>query len=252
MLALTAATILANAAGCGDLHSGQPLYLGQPLVRNGTLATMRAYPANTADCVHRDGFNGRIWNSRPINGPGCDHASFAWPAPGPAAYGAHGCDDAVVFGIVNHTLVSFSPWIKFHGETMKGYEAVRRQWLRENGFTGGVRTFVNDNPMPSEEAGKQTGLPEPRAIIELAPDAPRAKSRLRVEAGPSLPMMKVRTSEGKAVAMKVSKPGQGSRIATITSDSIKKVSKPTLAIGGTGKMQIKSGRVSIPSQLAAR
>jgi hypothetical protein len=239
LLASTAAAMASIAAGTGDL------YLGQPLIRNGTLATMRSHPINTADCVHRPGFNGRVWNARPINGPGCDHPCHAWPAPGPAAYGAGGCDDAVVVGIVNHTLVTFSPWIKFHGETMKGYEQVRRQWLRENGYTGGVRTFVNDAPMPSDEAGAQSSLPEPRAIIELAPDAPRAKSRLRVDAAP-------KTNQPKAAAIKPKVLAGGSGVVTVTNDRIPKASsKSRMPITGKVAGSSKQGGPSAP-RLAGR
>jgi len=66
-------------------------------------------------------------------------------------------------------------------------EEARQQWLKDNNFVGGVRTFVNDAALFNKApvaATRQTNAvdtrPEPRAVIELAPDMPRFKAKMRV------------------------------------------------------------------------
>lgn len=67
-------------------------------------------------------------------------------------------------------------------------EASRAAWLKDQGFTGGVRTFMNDttiwgSPGEAPEADA-SGKIEPAGIIELPADMPRRKGRLRVDATP--------------------------------------------------------------------
>lgn len=63
-------------------------------------------------------------------------------------------------------------------------ESARQQWLKDNNFTGGVRTFVNDSTLVNPTSDQKTQVtsfpPEPSAVIELSPDTPRFKSKMRV------------------------------------------------------------------------
>jgi len=63
-------------------------------------------------------------------------------------------------------------------------ESARQQWLKDNNFTGGVRTFVNDSSLMKSAAQPNSQAtvfpPEPSAVIELSPDTPRFKSKMRV------------------------------------------------------------------------
>ncbi len=157
------------------------------------IASRPDYPAGMADDVRRPGFNGRLHVTRPIMGALQGPWAEAQPAPGPDHYGAYlnPCD--AVPARVGLLVISISPWAEWTEQGHKGLEEARQFWLSENGYTGGVRTFVNDyylfselrNPAPAPQADSGKGQPEPAAIIELAPDAPRHKSRLRVEARPT-------------------------------------------------------------------
>lgn len=244
-MSLLAAAAVAAATG---LAGPCDFPVGAPLVRHGHLAGFRAHPANMVDSVHRPGFNGRIWVSRPIVSDAYGHFPIAWPSPGPNHYGAYGNDCATAYAVVNHTVVSFSPWIRFRGETMKGYEAARRQWLREHGYTGGVRTFVSETAALPEEGQQASavrkGLPEPRAVFQLAPDAPRAKNRLRVDATKGLKSTSSITATRVASShrtpnggiVRVSKAGEKGQ-------GITKISKP---LGGS-VVTVKAGKTTIPS-----
>lgn len=69
-------------------------------------------------------------------------------------------------------------------------EAARREWLAENNYTGGIRTF--SSPAAERTAASQVASPgastatakdrtiEPRAVFELPADMPRLRSKIRV------------------------------------------------------------------------
>jgi hypothetical protein len=152
------------------------------------------YPAGMADSVRREGFNGRLYITRPIMG-GYD----APPNPDADQYGAYLDEPQAVRARVGHLVVPIDPYTQWTKQGHKDLEAARNFYLQEQGYTGGVRTFVNDavvfraiheaeqaEAKPHADAGeKARGLPAPRATIQLAPDAPRQRHRLRVmhEAG---------------------------------------------------------------------
>jgi hypothetical protein len=161
----------------GDAHSHRPL------------ATMAPYPSGRADSVHRPGFNGKLWISRPMIGGQADNLLLGWPEPGPAAYGAAETDGSVVYARLDQVVVGFSPWVKQDGRALLKQEHARNVWLAENGYTGGVRTFVNDAYMPREvmasaEPVKARPSMEPAAIMERPIDLPRFKTRMDVMALP--------------------------------------------------------------------
>src|SRR6185436_19738741 len=99
--------------------------------------------------------------------------------------------------------VEFSPWTPVPDQRTsdttdpysRGYEKMahraedaRQQWLKDNNYVGGVRTFVNDAELyPVPAAAKKTELPEPRGVIELSPDVPKFKSRMHVQGEFHLP-----------------------------------------------------------------
>jgi hypothetical protein len=92
-----------------------------------------------------------------------------------------------------------NPFSNAHRKLASKVEAARQQWLKDNNFVGGVRTFMNDavtapallSASPAEdihEGAQSPNIshgPKPRAVIELAPDAPRLRSKMRVQASPA-------------------------------------------------------------------
>jgi hypothetical protein len=177
---------------------GQPYRMGH---WERPIATDASYPAGMADDVRRPGFNGRPWISRPIMG---SMQQGPYPvvsgSPGPEAYGAYNQPDATVYARVGLLAVGVNPWESISIGGLHRLEDARNFWLREQGFTGGVRTMVNDNtlwqtkaePASDEHAdagAKASGLPVPRATITLPADLPRQHRRLRVDAGHAAPPM---------------------------------------------------------------
>ena len=85
-------------------------------------------------------------------------------------------------------------WQHFEGETFKNFEAARQQWLKERGYTGGVRTFVNPARVRSMQADCDAsceaqavkpagGLPEPSATIRLRKPNEQGGIIKKVDAG---------------------------------------------------------------------
>ena len=78
--------------------------------------------------------NGRVWESGYSGGctSGSEH------------YGVHDHNDTLILvrvGTVSHAI---SPWERIDEPGLKHLERARNRWLNDHGFTGGVRTFVND------------------------------------------------------------------------------------------------------------
>jgi hypothetical protein len=71
-------------------------------------------------------------------------------------------------------------------------EDARQQWLKDNNYVGGVRTFVNDAVLYNLPAPKpRTQSIEPRGVIQLNPEVPAYKSRMKVEGKPTINTPKV-------------------------------------------------------------
>lgn len=179
------------AAACGMPDAG----------RYGRLvADIAPVRVNATDDVHRPGFNGRVWVSRPIIGGLAGH----WAAhSNPAAeyYGAYDVPATYVPVRVGHTRIAIDAWQRLDAPGLVRLEVARQQWLYEHNYTGGVRTFVNDavlwrSAVPGDSGARGGGdaVAEhrrivPRATIRVRDHVPRVRRPLRVEAtdAPSLP-----------------------------------------------------------------
>lgn len=149
------------------------------------IATAAPYPAGMADDVHRPGFNGMAWAGQSGVGPvntsypnGC--SSFA------AQYGATGSENATVYVRVGGQVIGINAFEPITKNGLRRLEEARNFWLQENGYTGGVRTFVNDafaGPKAEAQVSAASGKIEPRASFELPADMPRRRNRMRVDAG---------------------------------------------------------------------
>jgi hypothetical protein len=140
---------------------------------------------------------GRLYITRPIMGGGGHEAT---PNDEADRYGAYMDEPQAVRARIGHLVVPIDPFTPWTKQGHRDLEAARNFYLQEQGYTGGVRTFVNDavifraveqaeQPAKTRadagETAAPAGLPVPRATIQLAPDAPRQRHRIRVmhEAG---------------------------------------------------------------------
>jgi hypothetical protein len=174
---LAAAALAASMGGLGQTDHRIICHGGfAPNIHNGRLVTP---PPEDESRVYTPGYSAnhaRVWVGDDVK----DIASRrAWREnPGRVAYGAvDGCDTERVNLRVYNQVVTISPWQHFGGETFKNFEAGRQQWLKERGYTGGVRTFVNPARLRAMQAecgsaceadsGKASGgLPEPGGTIK--------------------------------------------------------------------------------------
>lgn len=169
--------------------------LGRPI------ATAALYPAGMADDVHRPGFNGRLYVTRPIiggmQGPYATEASLLADQ-----YGAYGDEYSVVYARVGSLVVGINAFEPITKNGLRRFEQARNFWLQEQGYTGGVRTFVNDAYLFRKPDGapraESNAKPEPIATIKLPDDMPRRKNRLRVEATPANTPAIAALAEGSA------------------------------------------------------
>lgn len=162
----------------------------------GELATRPPHPEGL--------YNGRLWISRPMIGVNPEHPqhplhaqhAHGWRGPGPGAYGADEHDFSSVYAKIGSVVSSFSPWETVRGSGNHSLEAARQKWLAERGYTGGVRTFVNDLYMDRyvvvtehAAASGDTKTVEPRATIHMPIDQPRFKSRMHVQNDGPVPVV---------------------------------------------------------------
>lgn len=123
--------------------------VGYDLDAGELLATRAPYPANTADDVDRPGFSVG-WSTRAIVGGVNEWNAYPY-ATDAAAYGTYGAEDSVALVRVGPYVVPVDPWTPVSQEGPRATREVRerlergrQEWLRERGFVGQVRTFVND------------------------------------------------------------------------------------------------------------
>lgn len=190
------------AAAMAGAALGQFHYMTGGTDTDRPIATRAPYPASMVDDVNRPGFNGRMFVTRPVMGGMQGPWAVAEGEPGASYYGAFDQQDAMLFARVGHTTIGISPWERLDKDGLRHIERARTFWLRERGYTGGVRTFVNDAVIwrkpeppaatpaggaPHADAGETPKKPldpskiQPRATIQVPADMPRAKHRIRVQ-----------------------------------------------------------------------
>jgi hypothetical protein len=197
---------------------------------------MYSFPA---DVDTHESTNGRLFRGTAIIG-GVDVGPKTDLARAAARFGAFGDENVRVqadveglFRFHPTTRVEFSPWApvaqqlnspasdpysRGQEKLARRAEEARQQWLADNGYTGGVRTFVNDAelyPLPPE--AKKSALPEPRGVIQLAPDVPAFKSRMHVQGAPA-PVIHMPAGTRTAELIKVVRP-EASKVATTQPDA---------------------------------
>lgn len=141
------------------------------------LATTPAVPYGRVLDVRQSG-NGRLFSSPGEVGGAPLQMYWSGDEPGPAAYGAAEADSQVVYG--RHGLfhvMPVSPWHRIDQPQYRDLEAARNAWLKENGYTGGVRTFVNEAVRAEEN---DDGEIRPAMILNRPVDAPAFKRRMEV------------------------------------------------------------------------
>jgi hypothetical protein len=206
---LLSLVVVAGTAALGQVdHYMQNGHYGGVVRDQRPIATPSLYPPGMADDVRRPGYNGRLWVSRPIMGS-VQQGPYAVDSgtPGTESYGAYGSEnDPIVYARVCHLVVGVDPWQTIPQAGYRRYEQARNFWLQEQGYTGGVRTFVNDAYVwkSDQAAGEQHASsaksdPAPRATIQLPADMPRQRRRIRVDAGgPAPAQLVVCPGEGQA------------------------------------------------------
>jgi len=184
---ISALAAVAAGMACGVYTpGGSGQYDARPI------ATYPAYPPNMVDDVRRPGFNGRLFVTRPVMGEMVGPWAVAEDDPGASYYGAYDRQYAPVFARVGNTAIEINAWERIDKPGLQHLERARQFWLRENNYTDGVRTFVNDaNLWPRREvregagemhsAAAAPGPIEPHASFRLREDVPRGRGRLRVQ-----------------------------------------------------------------------
>lgn len=169
--------VWAVVLGCGlaTLASAK-----EPDKTDRVLATRPPYPPNRADDVHRPGFNGRLWVGRPIIGGVNTGYPLAWGDPGPAGYGAAENDFPLAYVRVGTEVVGITPWEQITEGGLSTLEHGRQQWLADNGYVGGVRTFINDKVLLGVAPKVVAADIQPRATFEWPIDQPRFRHRQSV------------------------------------------------------------------------
>ncbi len=169
---------LSNHAVAFDGRDADGLWLthatiGYDLDSGPLLATRPAYPANTADDASRPGF-GVGWSTRPIIGGEENWNAYPY-ATDAAAYGAYGAEDAVALVRVGAYVVPVDPWTPVSQEGSRETRAVRerlergrQEWLRERGFVGQVRTFVNDAAVTQHDGQRGDSQRADRPVAKFA------------------------------------------------------------------------------------
>lgn len=235
----------------GAMASAHPLQ-GPYRDTDRVLATRPPHPEGGVDDVRRPGNNGMLWISRGYIGDpdGRYPREYPqdWGSPGPAAYGAAEDDASEVHVRVDQVAVAINPWESIPEAGYQHLERGREAWLKERGFTGGVRTFTNPvfrrEAQPVATASAQSRkLPEPRATFELPPDMPRFKKRQEVRAEPVRPegqahtIVVVRTKNDPPAVPAID---DKARLQVVVKDASAK-KDPSLAVADASSVQTKPG-----------
>lgn len=152
------------------------------------VATATAYSDRVADSGHRTGYSGRLFFTRPIMG-GLEN--YDTSSNESQDYGAIDRGQTVYVRI-GHQSIPISAWTRWNDESFPRFESARQEWLKEHGYVGGVRTFMNDANFDftatqvliagNQPAATPEGGIQPRGILELSPEMTRFRSRMHVDA----------------------------------------------------------------------
>lgn len=207
-----------------------------PVARVATLAG-----AGLDEDMRTNEINGRVWVGRPIIG-GLETGDRAgWSAERYGAYDQRGLRVAVavepLFGFQTAQVGVINPWVVQNDRTHRRnpwsnpftdaqdkladrLEDARQQWLKDNNYVGGVRTFVNDATLwrrqgEAPKAQGDAGEITPRATIQINPAATKPARGFRVDAGPSRVPVRAqdaaaaRAESGVRVSMPPAAPARG-------------------------------------------
>lgn len=250
--------VAAAAVAAPSVHS----HVGYRAGDQRRLATIASYPSGRADDVRRPGFNGKLWIGESHVGPKNTHWPLGWGDPGPTAYGALDEQFSRVYARIGHVVVGISPWIELPRQELGRFESARQEWLKERGYVGGVRTFVNDAHLgswlgeqpsataapvddelitmntPSEVGERRTIMP--RATIQKPDDVVKIKGRQRVNADEKQPGAVVKVVSAGAELRRDGNAGRGGMSsvpfavrANSTASELVRESQPKAASGGT-------------------
>lgn len=215
LLSAAAAVPLAGACDrCSRSTAREPIVIAECLPARGSGPLVQPRPAHT-NWHHTRAApprgNGRLWEGGVVTRdptPAIDR-----PGPGPEHYGAHWDDRSTVQARVGRAIVVFSAWdpaAPIRDESTldlrrPGRAALERRpdrittgfsnpvrdridtdlrrardaWLREEGYTGGVRTFRNPAPR-NPEREQDLAEPVPAGWFRTPPEMPRTRSREQV------------------------------------------------------------------------
>jgi len=168
------------AAAPAQHHSGEGVVRDyRSSKHNRVLATAPAYPYNRADDSRRPGFNGRLWIGETFdNGY---RETRAWGSPGPTYFGASDRHAPLAFVRIGTQVIAVSPWVSLDAQSFPAHERGRNAWLRERGYTGGVRTHVNPATLRNiVHAEHQAGMHARTEQAQNAQTAPDARGVLKL------------------------------------------------------------------------
>ncbi len=188
---LAAAALAASLAGPqhavhGSGYTNAPRFA--PAIHNGLLVTAPPEDQTRVYTPGSSSVRGRLWVGDDVK----DIASRrAWREnPGNVAYGAADAGRERVHVRVNTHAVSISAWQQVEGEGWSNFERGRQQWLKERGYTGGVRTFVSPKRLRAiQAAGTESAeashgkTHEPSATIRLRKPREEGGRFKQVDAG---------------------------------------------------------------------
>jgi hypothetical protein len=191
------------------------------------------------DDPHRADINGKLWVGRPVIG-GVETGDKSTAHAN--EYGAYDARNARVYVCVpglfpfqSGLVAAIDPFQKQNDRSglrsnwsdpyknankklQDRLEDARQAWLKDNGYTGGVRTFVNDAtlfkpPASDKKQSDASGQIEPRATFQVAPEVARKARPFRVEAYERVPVRAGDLRTAGAVGDRISVP-LGARAGT--------------------------------------
>lgn len=257
-----------------DGRDGEGLWLshatvGYDLDAGELLATRAPYPAKAADDVDRPGFSVG-WSTRAIVG-GVKEWNHPY-ATDAAAYGAYGVEDSVALVRVGPYVVPVDPWrpVSQDGpratrEVRERLERGRQEWLRERGFVGQVRTFVND-AVGSDASGargseaRRADRPVAKFLgVSRTSDAPamsdaESDAGQGVEASKALRQKEAGASESvvKVSGVKLSEAPGASAVVHVNQKPITRISLPHVAGLKNAGTRVVESRAKEPANDAGK